>query len=218
MRTSEKPKLFCQITGEGKPVVLLHGNGESHAIFDRMSEQLVQAGYRVIAPDSPGQGTNPPLPEYHYEEMAEAVYEFIQDLHLEKPALYGFSDGGILGLLIEIRHPGTLSILAVSGANLSPAGLDPAFVSEFEGNEEPLVKLMFTEPDLSPEELETIGIPVLVTAGSNDLILPEETEMIASHLTDSRLVIIEGADHGSYIENSDAMGKLLVSFLQEQQY
>ena len=213
-------RLSYVAAGEGRPVLLVHGNGESHRLFDRELSQLAEAGYRVFAPDSRGHGENEPLPEYHYVDMAEDFYQFIQKMHLERPAFYGHSDGGIIGLLLELRPPGTLGVLAVSGTNLSPAGLEPSFLIEYEernkNNPDPLITLMLTEPDIDPRDLQKIGIPVLVTVGEHDLILRSETERIVSHLPDARLEIVEGADHGSYIDGSDMMGDLLIRFFAEE--
>ena len=208
--------------GSGRPVVLVHGNGEDHSIFSTEIGQLVAAGYRVYALDSRGHGANEPLPEYHYADMAEDVYEFIRFLGLEKPALYGHSDGGIIGLLLALTHPDTLGVLAISGTNLSPAGLIPSFVEEYsainEKQADPLITLMLTEPRIDPESLESIRIPVLVTAGEHDLILRSETERIAASIPDAKMIILENEDHGSYIVGSEIMGKLLISFLQEKGY
>ena len=211
--------LHYAVVGEGKPVLLLHGNGGDHKLFFTQIRQLTEAGYQVYALDSRGHGANQPLPEYHYADMAEDVFQFIRALGLTKPALYGHSDGGIIGLLLELRHPGTLGCLAVSGTNLSPAGLDPAFLAEFtalnEQKPDPLITLMLTEPDIDPEALRRITVPVLVTAGEHDLILPEETARIAAALPDSRLVLVPGADHSSYIVGSELMGGLLLDFLKQ---
>lgn len=211
--------LHYAVFGEGEPIVLIHGNGEDHGIFHCEIEQLTAAGYKVYAPDSRGQGANEPLAEYHYADMAEDMYAFIRAMGLSRPALYGFSDGGIIGLLLEIRHPGTLGILAVSGTNLSPAGLIPSFVEEYSAlnreHPDPLVTLMLTEPRISPEELKNTRIPVLVTAGEHDLILRSETEKIAKALPDAETVIVENEDHGSYIIGSEIMGKLLLAFLEK---
>ena len=207
------------VEGEGRPVILVHGNGEDHGLFDVEIGQLTQAGYRVYAPDSRGHGANEPLSEYHYADMADDMYEFIQALGLEKPALYGHSDGGIIALLLEIRHPGTLGVMAVSGTNLTPEGIIPSCLHEFtEWNRQasnPLITLMLTEPHIDPEELKRISIPVLVTAGEHDLILREETDRLADALPHAKLVIVKGADHGSYIAGSEVMGEMLIDFLKE---
>ena len=44
--------LHYAVEGEGKPIVLIHGNGEDHHLFDTEIGQLIAAGYRVYAPDS----------------------------------------------------------------------------------------------------------------------------------------------------------------------
>lgn len=204
--------------GSGRPVVLVHGNGESHDLFETQIEQLTAAGYRVYAPDSRGHGASQPVTEYHYADMAEDMFQFIRTLGLEAPVLYGHSDGGIIGLLLALNHPGALRALAISGTNLSPAGLDPAFLAwcqeQIEKRPDPLITLMLTEPRIDPAALAKITVPVLVTVGEHDLILPQETETIVSHLPRARLVIVQGADHGSYIHGSEIMGGLLLDFLK----
>lgn len=209
--------LHYVVEGEGKPVVLVHGNGESHEIFDVLIGQLVDAGYKVYAPDSRGHGLNEPLDEYHYADMAEDMFQFIKHLGLEKPAFYGFSDGGIIGLMMEIVHPGTVGVMSVSGTNLSPKGLTRDFIDEYteiyKKEPNPLLRLMLEEPDINPCDLEKISVPVLVTAGENDLILRQETVCISDHLPKAELAIVKGADHGSYIIGSKIIGNYLVEFL-----
>ena len=151
-------------------------------------------------------------------DMAEDMFQFIRTLSLHKPLFYGHSDGGIIGLLLELLHPGTLGMMAASGVNLSPEGIEPSFIEEFTDingkNPDPLITLMLTEPHIEPEALENIDIPVLLTAGENDLILPEETMRIAAHLPRAQLVIVKGEDHGSYIDGSEIMGDLLLAFFE----
>ena len=60
-------ELHYAVVGEGRPVVLVHGNAEDHNLFTVEIEQLAEAGYRVYAPDSRGHGANEPLEEYHFD-------------------------------------------------------------------------------------------------------------------------------------------------------
>jgi len=205
---------------EGKPVVLLHGNGGSLKNMRTQAKQLARAGYRVYSLDSRGQGANVPLQEYHYADMMEDTYQFIKALELDKPVVYGWSDGGILALMLEMAHPGTSSMIALSGANLYP-DCGPAF-EEFkqwileEGT--PLALMMLSEPDIKPEELHAIQCPALVTAGDADLISVQHTELIASNIPDSKLVIVKHATHGNYIKRNPRMGRLLLKFMAERGY
>ncbi|MCQ2174998.1 MAG: alpha/beta hydrolase [Bacteroidales bacterium] len=214
--------LFYVMRGpaDGKPVVLLHGNGGSHRSLRTQAMELAKAGYRVYSPDSRGQGANPVLDEYHYADMAEDSFCFIEKLGLEKPAVYGWSDGGILALMLEMSHPGTCGLLAISGANLYP-DCGPDF-EEFKlwilRDGSPLAMMMLKEPDIKPEELSAIKCPVLVTAGSKDLISVEHTTLIADSLPDSELVIFEGETHSSFIKKSPKVGRKMLQFFKQHNY
>ena len=206
----------------GQPVVLLHGNGGSHEHLSVMAQQLDSAGYLVYALDSRGQGANAPLDEYHYADMAEDVYAFCQALGIEQPAVFGWSDGGIVALLTEVLHPGTFRAIAVSGANITPDGIvgfeemRRALTTDSVGNAiapAPLHKMMLTEPHITPAELGTIACPTLVVAGEHDLILEEQTRLIAHSIPHGSLLILRGEDHGSHIWQNPKMGRVLLDYL-----
>ena len=91
------------------------------------------------------------------------------------------------------------------------------FAAINERKQDPLITLMLTEPHIEPEVLRSITIPVLVTVGDHDLILRSETDRIVENLPNARLVVVEDADHGSYIMDSEIMGELLIRFLRESE-
>ena len=204
----------------GRSVVLLHGNGGSHRSMLTQSKQLARAGYRVYSLDSRGQGLNPVLEEYHYADMMEDTYRFIRALGLDHPAVYGWSDGGIIALMLEIAHPGTCSLIALSGANLFPNCVEDwdSYEAWVRSEGTPLALMMLSEPDIKPEELSGIKCPALVTAGSKDIITVEHTRLIASHIPDAELVIVEGANHGNYIKKNPRMGRMLLDFMKRHDY
>ena len=131
-------ELFYAAEGSGKPVILLHGNGGSHNSLETTTRQLAQAGYLVYAIDSRGQGANKKLDEYHYKDMAEDVYQFIRQKNLVKPAVFGYSDGGIIALQLEVMYPGTLGAIATGGANIFvPGALEQSFIDRLYEDENP---------------------------------------------------------------------------------
>lgn len=204
---------------DGKPVVLLHGNGGSHKSMLTQAKQLALAGYRVYSPDSRGQGANPPLEEYHYQDMAEDSWAFIKAMGLEKPVVYGWSDGGILMLMIEMSHPGTCGLGAISGANLFP-DCGPGFeeFKEWIINEgTPLAMMMLKEPNINPEDLASIKCPVLVTVGDKDLISIEHTRLISDNIPNSELVVVKNATHSSFIKRNPRMGRMLIDFIKRHE-
>ena len=212
-------QLYYEIHGNGsRPFILLHGNGESTEIFSTLAGQLSRQ-YTVYAIDSRGHGRSSSIPEYHYMDMMEDVAEFIRKLNLKEALLYGFSDGGITGLLLAIYHPELTAGLMISGANTFPIGVtDECFrdtCQEYEETGNPMVGMMVFEPDITTKQLESISIPVQVIAGQYDLIRPEHTKYIAEAIPESRLVIVPGEDHGSYVINNPVLYKILRPFLTE---
>lgn len=91
--------LYYETFGKGQPIILLHGNSETHEIFDKLIEKQKKQ-YKVYAIDSRCHGKSENLVEISYNIMRDDIIEFIKKLNIEKPILYGFSDGGIVGILI----------------------------------------------------------------------------------------------------------------------
>ena len=202
--------------GEGSPIIFLHGNGETHAIWDRMIAEM-SMDHTVYAIDSRGQGESATPKEYHYKDMAADVICFIESLHIEKPVLCGFSDGAIITLLVALKRQDLLSAIVLCGANLSPKGLTGSARREikslYKKTNSPLVEMMLLEPDIAPDKLRSINLPALVCAGSKDMIKPKETQTIADHLPQATLHIFEGETHGSYVEHTDKLAPVLLKFL-----
>ncbi|HIZ46258.1 MAG TPA: alpha/beta fold hydrolase [Candidatus Olsenella pullistercoris] len=106
------------------PVLMLHGNGEEHGIFGPVIDAICASGRAVIAVDSRAQGASSRgSASLSYELMASDAREVCSRIGVPQVHVLGFSDGGILGLLLA-RDWGehVLSVTAL-GANLTPAGL-----------------------------------------------------------------------------------------------
>lgn len=210
--------LYYEKYGEGQPFLLVHGNGETHEIFDVLIPELAEH-YTVYAIDSRGHGLSASPKELHYMDMADDMAAFIDALELKAPLFYGFSDGGIVGLLLASKYPDKLSKLMISGANVTPKdikGRDYRRIRrECKKNPNPFSTMMLNEPDIQPVDLHKIKIPTLVLAGEKDLIKKKVTKKIAENIEHATLVIVPGEGHGSYIEHSDKLYPLLYSFLNK---
>jgi len=209
-------ELFYEKCGSGSPIILLHGNGEDHTIFDVLIERLSQH-CTVYAIDSRGHGRSSSVKSFDYRLMMEDVAAFITELCIDNAMLYGFSDGGIIGLLLAIEHPNMISKLIISGANTHPSGvkaIDAFFmrISYFFTRDQKL-KLMLTQPNITNVELNTISAPTLVLAGSKDVIKGEHTRMIAANIKNSTLKILAGESHSSYVAHSDKLYGIIAPFL-----
>ena len=208
--------IYYEVYGEGKPIILLHGNSETHEIFDKLINRL-KDNYKVYAIDSRCHGKSEDTIYISYNLMRDDIIGFIQKLNIEKPILYGFSDGGIIGLLIAIKEPDILSKLIVSGANLNPKGMKTVMrifiklVCLF--SKDKLFKMMLKEPNISIEELKTIRIPTVVLAGEKDVIKLEHTKQISGNIQNSKLEIIKNENHGSYIIHLDKIYEKLKKYI-----
>lgn len=210
-------KLFYHKEGSGRPVILLHGNGEDHTIFDVAIRELARS-HTVYALDSRAHGKSDPVPTLTYREMAEDVAAFIRQQGLEKPALVGFSDGGVVALLVALRWPDLPGKLVVAGANMTPAGIkQPWRVLMRVRNRispDPKLELMLTQPHLAGWQLTGITAPTLVLAGEKDLIDESQTRRIARSIPGAKLLILPGETHGSYVVHSDKLYPAMANFLR----
>jgi len=210
--------LYYEKAGCGPPLLMLHGNGESHKIFRRAMKRLGES-FTVYAIDSRGHGKSSRAKELHYADMAEDVAQFIEKLGLEKPMLYGFSDGGIIGLLLAIAHPGLLSRMAISGANITPEGAGDNWQRMLKAiyfiTRGSRWRLMLYEPNIAAEELARIDMPVLVLAGEKDIIKEEHTRAIAGAIPGARLRILPGEGHASYVLSNEKLCREIGPFFEE---
>lgn len=208
--------IYYEAYGEGKPIILLHGNSETHEIFDRLIERL-KNNYKVYAIDSRCHGKSEKTEEISYDLMAVDMIEFIKKLKIDKPIVYGFSDGGIIGLLVAIKQPKLLSKLIISGANLNPNGMSKSMliISKigYFITRNKLFKMMIKEPNISRKDLEKIEIPTYVLAGEKDVIMEEHTRLIAENIKNSKLEIIPKENHSSYVVHSEKIYDIIKKYI-----
>ena len=224
-------RMYYLRTGSGTPVLLLHGGGDSggHS-FANQIDGLVESGHEVIAPDQVGQGQTPDLPgPLSYSVMMEDTAALLGQLRIGSIDVVGFSDGGILGLMLALRHPELVRRLAVSGVNISPAGLrqvhrdalqaesdTAAQAGAASGMDAKLRELWLhapTEQELSPALLTRIRQRVLVMAGDRDLIRLDHILAIYHALPNAQLFILPDTGHGTFDSRPDLVNPVLLGFL-----
>lgn len=222
--------LYYTEKGQGKPLILLHGNGEDSSYFDRQIDYFSQTR-RVIAVDTRGHGKSPRgTAPFTIRQFAEDLRGFMEEMGIDKADLLGFSDGGNIALIFALRYPGKVDRLILNGANLWSGGVKPSvqipiilgyyianFFGHFSGkaraNAE-LLRLMVKDPDIKAEELRSIQSPTLVIAGERDMIREEHTRLIAAEILGAELRIIPG-DHFIAAGNPEGFNREVDRFLRE---
>ena len=216
--------------GQGKPLIMLHGNGESCDYFEHQIPCFSKE-YRVIALDTRGHGQSPRGEKpFTIKQFAEDLHDFMDEKGIEKAILLGFSDGGNIALAFALKYPERVEKMVVDGANLFPSGVKPLYQwpieigyriaklfakkSEKAKQNAEMLGLMVNEPQIDPSELARLTMPVLVVAGTKDMIKESHTKLIYRSLPDAQLNFVEG-DHFVANKNADAFNKVVELFLRK---
>lgn len=207
--------LYVEQTGSGPPLLLLHGNGEDHHIFDPLAAKL-SAHFTVYAPDSRNHGQSDKTGDYSYEAMTEDCHALIKALDLQKVQIAGFSDGAIIALMLAMRYPEVPDRLVLMGVNLSPKDFLPEEFAkirqEYEETGDPLLKLMLTEPNIRRKQLHAVTAPCMLTAGEHDVFKPRAFQTVQQYLA-APMLIFSGHAHDSYVTGNDLLYPHLLNFL-----
>jgi pimeloyl-ACP methyl ester carboxylesterase len=218
-------KIVYAVRGRGPTLLLLHGGGDSgeHSFerqFDEFSEH-----HRILAPDQVGQGRTPDVPgALSYTAMMEDTAALLQHLRLRHVDVVGFSDGGVLALMLAVRHPELVRRVVISGVNIAPDGLNPEDLEELRASQTPnpktidekLTHLWLTSPtttELSLALLRQIVQPVLVISGDRDDITLEHTLKIFRALPDAELCVLPDTDHGTFSGRPGWLNPIISAFL-----
>jgi pimeloyl-ACP methyl ester carboxylesterase len=195
-------RMYYETYGQGEPLVLIHGNGQSIKSM-RYQIQYFSKYCKIIVADSRGHGKSD-IGEGRltYEQMANDWASLLDKLELDSTYVLGWSDGGILGLLLAIHQASKVRKLAAMGANLQP---DTSAVYSWAVDwveqmnqmvdgmiarndtthkwklQKQFLGLLGTQPHIPLADLHEISVPVLVLAGDKDVIREEHTVLISEH-------------------------------------
>lgn len=215
--------------GEGKPLILLHGNGGSSADFALQTNYF--SGFReVISVDTRGHGNSPrgdvPM---SFPQFAKDILAFLDEQEIEKADIIGFSDGANTAILFAAENPKRVGKLILCGACTSPKAVKRSvqipieigywIASRFKNpkarkNAE-ILGLMVNDFGISKEHLRQIQAETLVLAGTKDMIRESHTKMIAETIPKAKLMFLEG-DHFLPMKRANAFNRAVEEFLKEE--
>ena len=222
-------RMYYEIYGEGKPLLMIHGNGGSMKNF-MYQIPYFSKDYKVILADSRSQGRS--MDEHDtlsFEMMADDFNDLLDYLKLDSCYVLGWSDGGINGLMLAIRHPEKVKKLAITGANVWPDSTAISAADVKDGfdyyasllkeastpeviNTRKLVRLDLFQPHITKEQLGQIHCPVLVIGGDHDIILPKHTMYIAQSIPKAYLWILPNSGHATLIDYRDQFNRVVGDF------
>jgi len=228
--------IYYERYGEGPPLVLIHGSGQSIA---DMAAQIdgFRDQYQIIVADSRAHGKSGMTEQQMtYRQMASDWAGLIAALTTEPARVIGWSDGGNIALELARAHSELIDRVAVMGANLAPdeSAVYPwavNWVLEESANIEKQLAdgdtsqnwaalqqqfyLLRELPDMSLEELASIEAPVLVMAGDRDIIREEHTLLIYQTLPNAHLAIFPGETHFTPATDPELFNRTVDRFMSQ---
>lgn len=230
--TTRGIKMYYETYGKGEPLLMIHGNGGSISNF-KYQIAFFQKYYKVIIADSRAQGKTIDAGEVlNYEMMADDFNALLDSLHIKSANVIGWSDGGINGLLLAIRHPEKVKKLVTTGANLIPdtsiytpegAAIIARWSSNIKDekqnastkNAEKLIHMIDVEPHIPLTDLNKISCPVFVIGGDNDIIRPSHTVQIYESISQAYLWIVPVSGHATLQSHKAEFNMKVLDFFQK---
>ena len=239
-------KTWYDAEGKGEPLVLLHGGLCTNETWGAQRLEFASR-FRVFLPERRAHGHTPDVEgPLSYGDMAKDTVDFLTSVVREPAHMVGWSDGGIVGLLVAIARPKLVRKLVVIGANFEPAlhvtpgaeamfeGLTPdsphlaMFRSLYEavspdGPEHWAVvfakvvdMLRREEPNIPATDLGRISAPTLVMVGDDDLPGLEHTIALYGAIPNSELAVVPGTSHALPMEKPSLVNQLVLDFLANE--
>lgn len=218
-------KMYYEIYGSGKPLVLIHGGGGSILFDYKEVISRLENKFQLIGIDlqNHGMSEHRSIPET-FEQDAKDVAELLKEINIEKASLWGFSNGGNTVMQIAHLFPEMVEKLIVASAFYKRNGMMDGFFESMmdatlDSMPEPLKinflnlnpdfsalenmfdkdsKRMQTFEDWSEDILKSIKASTLFISGDKDVMKPEHVLEMWRLVKNSQLMILP-ATHGSYM-------------------
>ncbi len=225
----------------GEPVVLLHGAFAGAVSWYAQTPALVEAGFRVHAPERRGHAHTRDVPgPLSYQVMADDTVGYLDTvLGGQAARLVGWSDGAVVALLVALDRPELVERLVLVGQYYNSAGRVPGspvvellkspdslgFLRELYDGMSPdgpehfpvvwqkTIDMIEREPEIDLARLSAVTAPTLVLQGDRDEVTLAHSAEVAATLPNGRLAVLPGS-HGLPIELPDVVNPLLVHFLR----
>ena len=220
----------------GDTILLLHGGmSNSDTLLDVLSTPLTQR-HRLVAFDRRGHGftadTDAP---FHYDDMATEAIGVLEKIVGGPAHLIGWSDGGIVGLLVALARPDLVNRLVLIGVNFHFEGVlpmefdssspvpdmmmqsyverSPDGAEHFDAVFGKFMTMVSTEPTLTVDDVRRVTAPTLVMVGDDDLIELSHTCALYESLAAGQLCVVPRASHGLPLEYPEETARAVLGFL-----
>jgi pimeloyl-ACP methyl ester carboxylesterase len=237
-------KTWFDTAGAGDPLVLLHGGLVTNETWGAQIPAFAEK-FQVFAPERRGHGHTPDVDgPLNYSDMATDTIGFLETVVKQPAHLVGWSDGGIIALLVAIERPDLVGKIVPISANTRPDGVVPEAHGMMENTDpnDPSLEMFrglhaahspdgpehwpvffakfgvmtSSQPNITREQLATITAPTLVVSADDDMIAFEDTLAIYRGIPGSELAVIPGTSHALVFEKADLINRVILDFLENE--
>lgn len=116
LETEDGKKIFYETYGSQSdvPLLLLHGIGADHNMWEPQINTYPKQGYFLVVPDLRGHGKSSKVDNLSLEDWSKDLIELLDELGLKKASVAGVSMGGIIAQHLAIHYPDRLDRLILS--------------------------------------------------------------------------------------------------------
>lgn len=235
-------KMYYEIHGTGKPVVLLHGAFGLISGWGPLLNILAKER-QVIAVELQGHGHTGDIDRpLSYEQMADDTAALLKHLRIDKADIFGYSMGGTVALYTAIKHPALVGKIAILGSSSGPDAWDPETFKQFQSiTPENFAPAPLKDPydkaapdpkkwpvlvakittmvkefkGISDKDMQSIRAPFLVMHGDRDAFRVEHAVKMYRLVPNSQLRVFPNGDHFVLFTQPDRVTSSLQQFLNE---
>lgn len=209
---------------DGDPLLLLPPNGGDMHSFDGSILPEMSKHFKVITVSPRGTGNSDWVEGgMTFEAMAEDLVKILDYLGVEKTKIFGFSDGGNLGIVFTLAHQDRVESLVIMGSNINTLGTNTfdqiqityqyivlCIEAWIKGDDETkrrrdIKGMMVGQPSLTFKDISAIKVPVLNIYGEHDMIQRWHSKMITKSIEGAQELMVVGGGHSTCFDYTDTV-------------
>ncbi len=209
---------------DAEPLLLLPPNGGDMHSFDGSILPEMAKHFKVICVSPRATGKSDWVEGgMTFEAMAEDLANLLDYLNIKKTRIFGFSDGGNLGVVFTLAHQERVEQLVIMGSNINTWGTntfdqiqityqyiilcieawlydDPEYARRRD-----IKGMMVGQPSLTFEDISAIKVPVLNIYGEHDMIQRWHSKKITKSIENAQELMIVGGGHSTCFDQTDTV-------------
>lgn len=235
--------IYYEEYGTGIPLLLLSAGGINRSIrdFGKCIPELSKH-YRVIAPDTPGQGRSEQTDSLSYALLTDFASQLIDSLKLDSCYVMGWSDGAIVSILLADRRADKVRKILAVGANNGIRGFNlgefpadsvkpPSLEYWAASNKKDIewyntlipkkdwrkmnsnMNLMVYQKSYFPASVyDSIHIPVMILLGDRDMISIEHGLEMYRLIKNSQYCVLPNTTHEAFDKRPELITRIAIDF------